>query len=248
MPMELSELESSMLLERIDTKYVFPVNRIPEFLKLVDGQYKALEINGERIFTYYNTYYDTPDHEFLYQHLRGKSDRSKVRARHYTSTGVTFLEIKRKTQKKRTIKWRIENRMADNAYDLAAQEFINRYLRFGPEILSPALKNNFKRITLAAIEGQEHITIDMDITFSSPDNMKKAGIPSIAVAELKTIDIPVRSPIFRMIKQLSLFPLGFSKYCIGTAMLSELPKMNMLKSKLLLINKMENEYIRVGNA
>jgi VTC domain len=247
-PMQLSELESSTFMERIDTKYVFSVNRIPELLKVIDGQYKALEIKNERIFTYYNTYFDTTDREFLYEHLRGKSGRSKVRARHYTSTGVTFLEIKRKTQKKRTIKWRIENQMADNAYDSAARKFIASYLNFGPEKLSPSLKNNFKRITLASINGHEHITIDMDISFLSPDGKKKAAIPSIAIAELKTIDLPIKSPVFRMIKQLSIFPMGFSKYCTGNAILFDLPKLNMIKPKLLLINKLENEYNRFGNA
>jgi len=156
--------------------------------------------------------------------------------------------IKRKTKKKRTVKWRIENRMADNTYDSQAQEFIANYLNFGQEKLSPTLKNKFKRITLASINGPEHITIDMDISFLSPDGIKKAKLPSIAIAELKTIDLPTKSHVYRMIKQLSIFPTGFSKYCIGNAILFDLPKMNMIKPKLLLINKMENEYSRFSNA
>jgi hypothetical protein len=40
---------------------------------------------------------------------------------------------------------------------------------------------------------------------------------------------------------MSIYPAGFSKYCIGTALLNNSLKKNILKPKLLKIKSIENE-------
>ena len=55
-----------------------------------------LEIEGHRIFTYDNNYFDTKDLQFYFNHHNGYVHRIKVRSRKYVETNTSFFEIKRK--------------------------------------------------------------------------------------------------------------------------------------------------------
>jgi len=44
-----------------------------------------------------------------------------------------------------------------------------------------------------------------------------------------------------LIKNLNIYPTGFSKYCTGIVMINDFMKKNIIKPKLLLIKKIENE-------
>jgi hypothetical protein len=238
----LSEMDNVRLMNRTDTKYLMAVNRIPELLTKMNGYYRILEINGNRTFSYLTTYLDTTDYLFFNQHITGKLSRNKVRFRKYESTGITFLEIKKKTNKNRTIKWRIENNPApDGKYDSTACEFINKHIPQIPLVLKPVLFNIFRRITLVGSEIKERITLDYNISYSDPDG-RRTGLPLIAVIEVKKECFTGRSRITEVLKELAVYPTGFSKYCIGNAFLNEHLRKNILKSKLLMINKIENEY------
>ena len=240
-PIGLEEMDSVRFMNRIDTKYIFSARRLPELLKMMDGVYRVLEINGYRISSYSTTYFDTPDYQFFNQHVTGKSERYKVRYRKYDSTGITFLEVKKKTKKSRTIKWRIENDLSDNTCDDLAIKFIMKHIPDDTKVLAPVLTNCFKRITLVCLNIPERITLDFDLLYSGT-NGNNTEIPFIAIAELKSESVAIRSPFSNLVKQLSIYPTGFSKYCLGDAILYDLPRKNILKPKLLLINKIENEY------
>jgi hypothetical protein len=237
----LEEMDNVRLMDRFDTKYLMPANRIPDLLALMQARYRVLEVNNCRISSYTTLYLDTPDFAFFNQHVTGRTGRIKVRYRKYNSTGITFLEIKKKTKKNRTVKWRIENSFSENRLDKAAVEFIFKHVSFKSEVLKPVLTNSFKRITLTGFDIPERVTIDLDLTYSSPDG-KTSDLPLIAVVELKSEGIGARSHFSKLIKQLSVYPTGFSKYCVGNALLYDLPLKNILKSKLLLLNRIENEY------
>jgi hypothetical protein len=239
--MKLEEMEKVRLMDRYDTKYVLPVSRVPDLLEVMCNKYNVLEINGLRISSYNTVYLDTHDHMFFNQHITGRNGRTKIRYRNYISTGVTFLEIKKKTKKNKTVKWRTENSLSENKFDEYAVKFITKHLPLDTEELKPVLVNSFKRITLASDDPPERITIDLDLAFSMPDGKEKR-LPLIAIAELKCEGIGSRSPFSLLAKELSLYPTGFSKYCIGNAILYDLPRKNILKPKLLLINRIENEY------
>ncbi len=241
---DLAEMDNVRLMNRTDTKYVMPVSMIPDVLTRMNGDYKVLEINGSRVFSYYTTYLDTGDYLFFNQHITGKLSRNKVRYRKYETTGTTFLEVKKKTNKNRTVKWRIENNLAsDGTCDSAACEFINKHVPQRPLVLKPVLISIFQRITMVGAEVNERITLDYDISYSDPVG-RKAGLPSIAVVEVKKDRFSDRSRITEIFKEQYVYPTGFSKYCIGNAVLNDLLRKNILKPKLLMINKIENEYNR----
>ncbi|MCE5348226.1 MAG: polyphosphate polymerase domain-containing protein [Bacteroidales bacterium] len=247
-PICLEEMDNVRLMNRTDTKYVLSVKRLPEILNRMDGMYKALMINSNRIFSYATTYLDTSDFLFFNQHVTGKLERNKVRYRKYENTGTTYLEVKKKTNKNRTIKWRIENNLTSgNGCDERAYSFINEYIPQKPLVLKPVLKSNFKRITFVGPEIAERITIDYDLSFSDT-NGNMAKYPFIAVVELKRQGFSYSSPVASILKDYLIHPTGFSKYCVGAAIFYDLPRKNILKQKQLLLNKIEDEYNRPDDA
>jgi hypothetical protein len=247
-PVTLEEIENVRLMNRFDTKYILSVRKVPEILNRMEGCYKILEINKNRSFTYYTTYLDTNDYLFYNQHITGKLERNKVRYRRYGITGVTFLEVKKRTNTNRTIKWRIEYEPASlGECDDKAYEFIGSYVAVKPLHLKPSLNSNFKRITLVGSNINERITIDYDITFSGIEG-NSLKLPFVAILEVKKEGYAGRSPVATMLKDYSVYPAGFSKYCIGAAIINDPPKKNMLKEKFLMLNKIENEFNRHLNA
>jgi hypothetical protein len=247
-PIGLEEMDNVRLMNRFDTKYVLSVSKIPDFLTMLNGNYKVLEINKKRSSSYITTYLDTDDYLFFNQHVTGKLERNKVRYRKYETTGTTFLEVKKRTNKSRTIKWRIENNPgSDNQCDENACEFISSYIPQRSLILKPVIINRFSRVTLVGTEFNERITIDYDISFSDTGS-NQANFPFISVIEVKRDGFTSRSPAVNILKNLYVQPGGFSKYCIGSAILLDLPRKNILKQKILLINKIRNEYNRCINA
>lgn len=246
-PIGLNDMDGVKLMNRVETKYVFCADRLPELLNRLKESYKVLEINGIRIFPYCTTYLDTPDFLFYTLQVRGKLNRHKVRYRRYESTGDSYLEIKKKTNKKRTIKWRIENLLKPDSPDAEAIKFIKKYLPDKYPDLHPVLINGFTRITLVGIECKERITLDYNLTFASPFG-KISGFPFLAIAELKREKHSCLSPFGSVMKQMSIQPGNFSKYCIGSALIMDMPRKNNLKPNLLLINKIENEYFNSHRA
>ena len=65
----LEEMDNVRLMDRIDTKYLLPANRIPDLLKMMQPGYRVLEINKFRISSYTTIYLDTPDFTFFRQHV-----------------------------------------------------------------------------------------------------------------------------------------------------------------------------------
>ena len=240
----LEEIYDVKLMNRIDVKYVFMSAQLPELLRSLPSNYRVFEIDSKRLLPYSTTYYDTEDFLFYYQHLHGKLNRHKIRCRTYDTTGETFLEVKKKTNKGRTVKWRIHNNPSENGFDTDAKNFLNKYVPPGLPEISPVLRNSFIRITLADNCLMERITIDFNISFSDPSGKCLIHLPHLAVAELKKEAAAVYSPFRSIARELKIYPSGFSKYCIGAAMINKSLKMNTLKPKILLLNKFENEYFR----
>jgi hypothetical protein len=240
-PVSLSEMECVGLMSRFDTKYMFPVNKLPDFLNLLSSDYKILEIGGGRAFPYSTMYLDTPEFLFFNQHVTGKLERHKVRYRKYESTGVSFIEVKRKTNKNKTIKWRIENEYNPQLMNESAAAFVSSYIGSPHSVLKPVLENRFTRITLVRFETHERITVDFDVNFRTADD-KSAELPYIAIVELKSESFICHSPFRSAIIKSSVRMSGFSKYCVGNAILLDVQKKNILKEKIIQLNKIKNEY------
>ena len=108
-PIPLEEMDSVKLMNRIDTKYVTDESGLDKLLEMAADQgFMACLIAGKKITPYWSMYYDTDDLEMFRIHRAGHATRQKIRVRNYVSTGVTFLEIKRKNNKGRTKKKRIQ--------------------------------------------------------------------------------------------------------------------------------------------
>jgi hypothetical protein len=242
-PITLKEMDDVMLMNRLETKYVFSAGRLPALLSILSESYYVLEIGKVRRFAYHTTYLDTPEMFFYTQQVRGKLNRHKIRYRKYEATGDSFLEIKKKTNKNRTIKWRIANCLIADHFDTDASSFIRDYLPYDSLDLKPVLINGFNRITLVGKEVKERITLDYGISFSTPGEAV-SEFPFLAIAEIKREKSSGFSPVRNSMKNFGIPPNRFSKYCMGNALVRDLPRKNTLKRNLLLINKIENEYIK----
>ena len=243
-PVSLEELDNSRLMDRIDTKYLISVDRVPELLNRMYGAYKVLEINDTRIFSYSTTYLDTADYLFFNQHVTGRTERIKVRYRKYNTTGKTYLEVKSKINGNRTIKSRIPHDLTPAIEpDIKASEFIAEHVPYKDLVLGPVLVNSFRRITLAGSDICERITIDTDLVYSDLSG-KNTEFPYLAIIEHKRERLSNGSPLTGILKECNFHATGFSKYCFGAAIMIDIPRKNILKPKFLLINKIENEYHR----
>jgi len=243
-PVGLDDMSSIRFMSRIDIKYVVPLNKLLDLFQLLDGNYKILDINNTRALPYSTTYFDTSDYLFYIQHVRGKSERYKLRYRIYESSGDSFLEVKKKNLKGRTMKWRICNDFNQGIFDDEALNFMEKHLPVKPEILSPSLINSFSRVTLAGLQTMERVTLDFDINYLNVRSGRKDGFPYLAIVELKKDGNSISCPFNTMMKSLNTYPTGFSKYVMGLALLDEALKKNMIKRRFIILNKIENEYAR----
>ncbi len=241
-PISLQEINGANLMDRVEIKYLFSFSRLSDLINLMKDKYIVLEIKNTRALPYCTTYLDTKEYLFFNQHNRGELSRYKIRYRQYEINGDSFLEIKMKNNKRRTYKWRVENLFQPGVWDEKAELLINSHLGLTASKLFPVLINRFNRITVVGKETDERITLDYNISFTDPLTGSYTEMPYLAVIELKKPEFSQFSYFNSLIKQMNIHPEGFSKYCTGNAILKNFLKTNMIKPKLLLLNKIENEY------
>ncbi len=240
-PVSLEEMDSVRLMDRTDTKFLLPVGLLPVLLENLSESYKILDIGQQRSFPYNTRYLDTSEFLFYNQHVTGKLARHKVRCRRYEDTGDEFLEIKTKTNKGRTKKWRTANDFNSDYFNGEVSLFIKKYIPYCLSPLRPVLKNKFIRITLAGINTRERITFDYNISFSTM-NGQSVEIPFLAIAERKSERLSGQTPFIISARKIGIRPNSFSKYCVGSVLLMDMPHKNILKPTILLLNKIENGY------
>lgn len=245
-PVSLEGMERVSLLDRTETKFIMPVNRLHELLAMANEHYRILEIDSSRVFSYYNIYYDTNAFLYYNQHVTGKLPRYKVRLRRYENSGLTYLEVKKKTNRGRTKKYRFFYPFpAENPLTEGALLFIREHTRNFNLSPRPVLINRFKRITLAGNRSAERVTIDYDISFSGMINNEK-NLSYLSIIEIKKENASTASFFNSLLKLNMIHPARFSKYCMGNAMVNCPGKMNVLKSRFLMLKKIENEYYNAG--
>ncbi|HNW57492.1 MAG TPA: polyphosphate polymerase domain-containing protein [Bacteroidales bacterium] len=240
-PIGLDEMDGVNFMNRTDSKYLFNVDSLPALIESASRSYRVLEINNSRTFSYNTVYFDTEDYYLYNQHVVGKLGRYKVRVRTYETSGASYLEIKNKTNKGRTIKSRIRKKSDTGINEGKGYDFIHEIIP-GDALkeLHPMLSNRFTRVTLTNLEVRERITLDFNISFSCV-NGKQVDMPFLAIAEIKRDKSSGLSPFYSEIKKMGIRETGFSKYCIGLSLLDDVPKKNVLKSKMLMLNKIKNE-------
>ena len=206
----LDEMSGIRLMNRIDTKFVTTMPVLRTLLEMAMDDYMAQEIDGQRNMRYNTTYYDTLDYDMYYQHQHGHAGRQKLRFRTYVSSNLQFMEVKTKNNRGRTKKKRME--VTDMGLDDEVKlEFLAKHLRYEPETLT-------------------------NLQFHNLVTGKKQHIAPLVIVELKR-DGLCYSPVLEMLRQLRVFPHGFSKYCMGSALTNHHLQVNRFKPKLIDIKK-----------
>ncbi|GAP15684.1 protein containg VTC domain [Longilinea arvoryzae] len=234
-PISLQEMESVALLDRIDTKFVMPVQQLLKALVALQTEYRALEVDGGRLNHYRTLYFDTPDFALYNLHANERADRFKVRSREYLDSGQSFLEVKHRTRKDRVIKSRMPTERPAVWFDTDAQRWLKEVFPYDSGTLESKLWNTFTRVTLVNKSTCERVTIDVDLAFYTARRI--AHLDGIAVAEVKQDRRSCPSSFLAQMRALRVHPQGFSKYCIGTALLNDQVKKNSLKARLLWLER-----------
>ncbi|WP_289054716.1 polyphosphate polymerase domain-containing protein [Carboxylicivirga marina] len=234
----LKDMQNAALMDRVDTKFVASVDLIPNILKELADDYKVLEIDGERAFLYKTNYFDTKGYDMYEAHQNGKLNRYKVRQREYVSSGLHFLEVKFKNNKRRTIKKRIE-RKEDSVLSHPELHFLNENTPYNSEELELKLSNCFHRITL--VGNHERVTIDFGLSFSDNNGFAE-DFHQIAIVELKQLKYSSTTKAMNALRKNKVKAQSFSKYCLGAASFNSQIKSNRMKSKFELIHKIESTF------
>lgn len=234
----LEEMNDVKLLNRFDKKYCVNMQQLQNILESVTGYYYILKIDGTRLQTYHSVYYDTPADLFYLSHHNGIASRYKIRKREYVNSEISFFEIKHKSNKGKTIKKRIPSLSIVPEITAAENHFIYTATNHFFEGLTVKSENTFNRITLVSKALDERCTIDINIVFSG--NEKKLLLGDFAVIELKQGTLNMKSKLADTLKICRIYPLGFSKYCMGRALSERGLKKNLFKSRLMKINKQNN--------
>ncbi len=230
----LNDMDNVKLMNRLDTKYIFNAEKLNIVLENLKKNYRVLEVDGRKISKYKTVYFDTSDFMFYIQHHNKKLNRNKVRFRKYVDTELSFLEIKKKNNKGRTIKNRI-NLMENEFSNKVSKEFI--YSLIGKDlILEKKHVNTFNRITLVNNLNNERVTIDTSLQFMSEN--QKVRLENLVIAEIKQNKKNRKSVFVNIMKDSRIRPYRISKYCLGSTFLFPELKKNRFKKKIKYIKKL----------
>lgn len=233
-PITLEEMDSVKLLNRTDTKFVFHGDLIPVIFERIREDYRVLEVLGNRMSRYRTLYFDTPDFRFYTLHQNGKKNRYKVRMREYIESNLSFLEIKFKNNKGRTVKSRRKIDAIEDQLSAESIAYITEVMGYQTELV-PKLWNRFSRITLVSNIHQERLTLDFGLTFEFDGQQK--NLPNVVIAEVKQAKASRNSTFVQALKELRVRPMRISKYCMGCLSLNPGLKYNNFKQKVRTLNK-----------
>lgn len=239
-PITLAEMRHVKLMNRIDTKYVLSYDEVVALLeRSASAGYRVQHIDNARAVGYDTLYYDTPERQMYLMHHNRVLTRQKIRTRTYEASGITFLEVKNKTNRGRTKKERIaiaRSHFEAFADDGDALAFFTLRSAFRPEDITPAIATRFLRMTLVNAMLTERITIDLDLRYRDVRSGRTASIEGMAILELKQ-DGLTRSTMKELLRDMRIAPLKVSKYCLATMLTVEGVKHNRFKAKLRDIEK-----------
>jgi len=227
-PTNLEELEKVKLLNRTDIKFTFAFDQLSGILKQILPHYKCLQLASGRISTYQTLYYDTNDLLMYKKHHNGSLNRQKVRHRIYTDSDLSFLEVKHKNNKNRTIKERIKSVQTDSEFEANEMAFLNKELGFDPKLLRPMVWVDYQRITFSSKTGNERLTIDINLKFRKPDS--EIELNNLVIAEVKQ-EGKGHSAFVKLMKDQQIRQNSISKYCFAIAATDKDVKQNNFKER-----------------
>jgi hypothetical protein len=233
-PISLKEMDRVKLMNRVETKFLFGVDRLTEVLEELKEDYQVVKIGGNMLPTYSSLYFDNPEFFFYNEHHRERTSRYKVRYRTYVDSDLSFLEVKHK-YKGRTNKKRIKVEDVNHEMPLLHVNFLES-LQVPKLDVQAVMRNEYSRITLVSKHSIERLTLDINLSFKFGETQK--DLKNIVIAELKQERITRDSPFYKVVREKGMRPYRLSKYCMGIIELygQENIKYNRFKKKLLRLN------------
>lgn len=235
-PISLPQLDGVQLQNRVDTKFLLNQRILTRALRNVADKYNVLVIDDSPLNRYQTLYFDTPGFDMYMAHHNGVGNRFKVRSRLYVDTDTSFLEVKHKNNKQRTVKRRQQTSQIVTAIDDETKTFLSAVYPGNIDALEPKLRNSFIRITLASKMNEERLTLDLGLQFEV-DGIQ-ISFPDVVIAEVKQARFSVHADFFKEMRRLQVRRMGFSKYCAGVARMYPNIKQNLFKERLMVINKL----------
>lgn len=235
----LDEMSSIRLMNRIDSKYLANEEQLSRLLEMARDEYMVQSIDGILQSEYSTQYLDDRFNTMYLNHHNGRLTRQKVRIRTYVDTGDNFFEVKLKNNHGRTKKKRIHLTGADTYVQDGAADFLEEHAMLSIPLneMMPKVANHFRRITLVNYAKTERLTIDRQLSFHNVETGLDRSMDNLVVIEVKR-DGNTFSPIQDLLRELRIFPSGFSKYCIGMALTTPGIKRNRFNERIRKIEKL----------
>ena len=235
----LDEMSSIRLMNRIDTKYLANEQQLSRLLEMARDKYMVQSINGTVESEYTTQYLDDRFNTMYLNHHNRRLPRQKVRIRTYVDTSDHYFEVKLKNNHGRTKKKRMHLTAADTYAQEGAAAFLEDHAMLPIPLsdMMPKVANRFKRITLVNNAKTERLTIDRELSFHNSETGLDRNMDNLVVIEVKR-DGNTFSPIQDLLRELRIFPCGFSKYCIGMALTTPGIKRNLFNERIKKIEKL----------
>ena len=234
-PISLEQMDHVQLLDRVDTKFVFNQEQLSEYLARLSDKYLILAIDGKILHPYETLYFDTPAYNLYFDHHNGHKNRYKLRFRKYVNSGISFFEVKSKTNARRTVKRRISVSNISESLSTPLSQFVCECTHDTCQDYVPALRVQFDRITLVNMLDSERLTIDINLRYG--DGAGERSIDKIVIVEVKQQKHAI-SPFRQLMRENHQHKFYLSKYCLGITCLNESIKKNRFKRRLLALKKL----------
>jgi hypothetical protein len=176
------------------------------------------------VFSYSSVYFDTSDLLCFREHVEERQPRFKVRSRAYAESGVCSFEVKVKREDGETAKENLDYHLDDHgSITPEARRFLEEVIERGTARtatprLEPALTTSFRRGTLAARDGSDRVTIDLEVRMERPGGSAVCLVPDHVVVETKSEAGEGRCD--RLLREAGVIPISLSKYRLGIGTLA----------------------------
>lgn len=226
---EVAEAKTQ-LLNRVESKHLMTVGQCIRLIQAISGSYRVLEVHDARVGRYETQYYDDGMFTTYIQHHNGKGNRYKLRLRHYESSGETYLEVKKKSNKGSTEKQRMKTSWPPAGFLPEEERFLKAAFPYDHQEFRPVLRTIYERLTLVSTEFPERITFDTAVLFGN--GQRSISYPGLVIGEVKREKNAKNSSAQRAIRSMGIQERAFSKYCVGVSLLYGQLKHNRFKPNL----------------
>jgi len=216
-------IEHAALMQRVDRKYIAPVDAVRDLVNTVRDTHQVLSIDGRRYTTYRTLYFDTDNFTSARDHIQDRRRRWKVRTRLYVEDELHRVEVKTKDNRGNTVKVMGVSH-PDNYGVLVGddRDFVASHLSDFPQIdvrdLVPAAEVRYKRATLTDLAAGTRVTIDWGLSM----HMNSGDVwLDDRFAMVETKGPLVLSGVDKALHELGVRPRRFSKYVAAASTLTE---------------------------